>query len=111
MRLWSPQHWCCDVRRRVREHLLIFYIIAWHFIEPVFYFLFSNCLLFLFSLCVGFDIDVDALEIFRRNAEDFEISNVDLVQCDMCMLEAEGYANRFDTVIMNPPFGTKHNTG
>lgn len=63
------------------------------------------------SLCVGFDIDVDALEIFRRNAEEFEISNVDLVQCDMCMLEAEGYANKFDTVIMNPPFGTKHNTG
>ncbi|XP_075896023.1 rRNA N(6)-adenosine-methyltransferase METTL5 isoform X1 [Nelusetta ayraudi] len=63
------------------------------------------------GLCVGFDIDVDALEIFRRNAEEFEISNVDLVQCDMCMLEAEGYANKFDTVIMNPPFGTKHNTG
>lgn len=63
------------------------------------------------GLCVGFDIDVDALEIFRRNAEEFEIPNVDLVQCDLCVLEAESYAGKFDTVIMNPPFGTKHNTG
>eukprot|EP00064_Thunnus_orientalis_P011083 superscaffoldBa00001567_g11113 len=61
------------------------------------------------GLCIGFDIDDDALDIFRRNAEEFEISNVDLVQCDLCALEAEAYAKRFDTVIMNPPFGTKHN--
>lgn len=63
------------------------------------------------SLCVGFDIDDDALDIFRRNAEEFEISNVDLIQCDMCRLEPEAYAEKFDTVIMNPPFGTKHNQG
>ncbi|XP_034740987.1 rRNA N6-adenosine-methyltransferase METTL5 isoform X2 [Etheostoma cragini] len=63
------------------------------------------------GLCVGFDIDDDALDIFRRNAEEFEISNVDLVQCDLASLEAEAYAKKFDTVIMNPPFGTKHNQG
>uniref|UniRef100_A0AAX7SK00 Methyltransferase domain-containing protein n=1 Tax=Astatotilapia calliptera TaxID=8154 RepID=A0AAX7SK00_ASTCA len=63
------------------------------------------------GLCVGFDIDDDALDIFRRNAEEFEISNVDLIQCDMCRLEPEAYAEKFDTVIMNPPFGTKHNQG
>lgn len=63
------------------------------------------------SICVGFDIDDDALEIFRRNAEEFEIANVDLVQCDLCSLQPEAYAKRFDTVIMNPPFGTKHNQG
>ncbi|KAM3608252.1 uncharacterized protein V6R79_021859 [Siganus canaliculatus] len=63
------------------------------------------------GLCVGFDIDQDALEIFRRNAEEFEISSVDLVQCDLCTLQAETYAKKFDTVIMNPPFGTKHNQG
>lgn len=106
MWLWSPQYWCCDAGRRVREHLLSFYIVAWHLIEPI-----LNRLPFLISLCVGFDIDVDALEIFRRNAEEFEISNVDLVQCDMCGLEADCFSNKFDTVIMNPPFGTKHNTG
>lgn len=62
-------------------------------------------------LCVGFEIDEDALEIFRRNAEEFELSNVDLLQCDLCHLEAEAYGQKFDTVIMNPPFGTKHNQG
>lgn len=36
---------------------------------------------------------------------------MDLVQCDLCSLEAEAFANKFDTVIMNPPFGTKHNQG
>lgn len=65
----------------------------------------------LFSLCVGFDIDNDALEIFRRNVEEFEISNLDLVQCDLCSLEEKAYEKKFDTVIMNPPFGTKHNQG
>ncbi|XP_020507157.1 rRNA N6-adenosine-methyltransferase METTL5 isoform X1 [Labrus bergylta] len=63
------------------------------------------------GLCVGFDIDSDALDIFKRNAEEFEITNVDLVQCDLCCLEAEAYTKKFDTVIMNPPFGTKHNLG
>ncbi|XP_033842951.1 rRNA N6-adenosine-methyltransferase METTL5 [Periophthalmus magnuspinnatus] len=63
------------------------------------------------GFCVGFDIDHDALEIFRRNAEEFEISNLDLVQCDLCSLEMEAYSSKFDTVIMNPPFGTKHNQG
>nr|XP_019945305.1 PREDICTED: methyltransferase-like protein 5 [Paralichthys olivaceus] len=61
------------------------------------------------GLCVGFDIDKDALDIFRTNAEEFEISNVDLVQCDLCSLDPDTYAKKFDTVIMNPPFGTKHN--
>ncbi|KAK7939552.1 hypothetical protein WMY93_002878 [Mugilogobius chulae] len=63
------------------------------------------------GFCVGFDIDNEALEIFRKNAEEFEISNLDLVQCDLCGLEVETYSSKFDTVIMNPPFGTKHNQG
>ncbi|KAJ0070380.1 hypothetical protein NL108_007714, partial [Boleophthalmus pectinirostris] len=63
------------------------------------------------GFCVGFDIDNDALETFRRNAEEFEISNLDLVQCDLCSLKMEAYSSKFDTVIMNPPFGTKHNQG
>lgn len=63
------------------------------------------------GFCVGFDLDNDALEIFRRNAEEFEISNFDLVQCDLCTLNVEAYSSKFDTVIMNPPFGTKHNQG
>ncbi|XP_029937026.1 rRNA N(6)-adenosine-methyltransferase METTL5 [Myripristis murdjan] len=63
------------------------------------------------GLCVGFDIDGDALQIFSRNTEEFEIANIDLVQCDLCSVDADVYAQKFDTVIMNPPFGTKHNQG
>lgn len=63
------------------------------------------------GLCVGFDIDDDALEIFRRNTEESELTNIDLIQCDMCLMTTELYAKKFDTVIMNPPFGTKHNQG
>ncbi|KTG19446.1 hypothetical protein cypCar_00027194 [Cyprinus carpio] len=62
------------------------------------------------GLCVGFDIDEDALDIFKGNVEDFELSNIDMVQCDVCSI-GSSYAKKFDTVIMNPPFGTKHNQG
>ncbi|KAG7464013.1 hypothetical protein MATL_G00182620 [Megalops atlanticus] len=63
------------------------------------------------GLCVGFDIDEDALATFKMNAEEFELKNIDMVQCDVCQLELAAYDKKFDTVIMNPPFGTKHNTG
>ncbi|KAM9486182.1 rRNA N(6)-adenosine-methyltransferase METTL5 isoform 1-T2 [Clarias gariepinus] len=62
------------------------------------------------GLCVGFDIDSDALDIFKGNVEEFELPNIDMVQCDVCSVESL-YTNKFDTVIMNPPFGTKHNQG
>ncbi|XP_074452433.1 rRNA N(6)-adenosine-methyltransferase METTL5 isoform X1 [Larus michahellis] len=62
------------------------------------------------GLCVGFDIDADALGIFNSNIEDFELTNINMVQCDVCSL-SDGMAETFDTVIMNPPFGTKHNKG
>ncbi|XP_077813295.1 rRNA N(6)-adenosine-methyltransferase METTL5 isoform X1 [Macaca mulatta] len=62
------------------------------------------------GLCVGFDIDEDALEIFNRNVEEFELTNIDMVQCDVCLL-SNRMSKSFDTVIMNPPFGTKNNKG
>ncbi|KAF5894959.1 methyltransferase-like protein 5, partial [Clarias magur] len=62
------------------------------------------------GLCVGFDIDSDALDIFKGNVEEFELPNIDMVQCDVCSVESL-YTKKFDTVIMNPPFGTKHNQG
>ncbi|KAH0621470.1 hypothetical protein JD844_022822 [Phrynosoma platyrhinos] len=62
------------------------------------------------SLCIGFDIDPDALEVFSRNAEESELTNIDIVQCNVCTLP-EKMPKTFDTVIMNPPFGTKHNKG
>ncbi|NP_001187732.1 rRNA N6-adenosine-methyltransferase METTL5 [Ictalurus punctatus] len=62
------------------------------------------------GLCVGFDIDSDALDIFKRNVEEFELPNIDMVQCDICSI-GPLYTKKFDTVIMNPPFGTKHDQG
>lgn len=59
---------------------------------------------------MGLDIDADALEIFNSNIEDFELTNVNMVQCDICSL-SDSMSDAFDTVIMNPPFGTKHNKG
>ncbi|KAK1336902.1 hypothetical protein QTO34_002938, partial [Cnephaeus nilssonii] len=63
------------------------------------------------GLCVGFDIDEDALEIFNRNVEEFELTNVDMVQCDVLCSLSNRMSKSFDTVIMNPPFGTKNNKG
>lgn len=59
---------------------------------------------------MGFDIDADALEIFNSNIEDFELTNINMVLCDVCSI-SNGMSETFDTVIMNPPFGTKHNKG
>jgi len=59
----------------------------------------------------GFDVDGDALEIARANFAEFEIDNFDLVQTDVVgTLQPAGHL-QFDTVLMNPPFGTKHNKG
>lgn len=62
------------------------------------------------GLTVGFEIDDDAIEIFKENVDD--IPTVDCVQCDVVEeLARPEWANKFDTVIMNPPFGTKNNAG
>jgi len=58
----------------------------------------------------GFDIDQDALAVFQTNLEDFEMDNVDLVNIDVTDLGPD-WKQRVDTVVMNPPFGTKHNKG
>ena len=63
---------------------------------------------------VGFDIDAEALAIAKNNVEEMEVPNIDFVQCDVLSdLSAEGssWLKAFDTVLMNPPFGTKKNAG
>ena len=63
---------------------------------------------------VGFDLDDDALAISQENLDDYEIESVDLIQCDLNdphLLDVTEWHNQFDTVIMNPPFGTKKNKG
>lgn len=82
---------------------------------------------------IGFDIDPDAIETAKRNLKELGLNSeeegdgyCDLVLNDVtktfsaffdseCKLEKEDafsqFSGAFDTVIMNPPFGTKHNRG
>jgi len=58
----------------------------------------------------GFDVDPDALDLVNENKDDFEVDNIDCVNIDIKNI-GEGWKDCFDTVVMNPPFGTKHNKG
>lgn len=63
---------------------------------------------------VGFEIDPEALAVAKNNIEEMEVFNIDFVQCDVLSdLAVEGslWHKAFDTVLMNPPFGTKKNVG
>jgi rRNA N6-adenosine-methyltransferase METTL5 len=63
------------------------------------------------SLSIGFEIDGDALRIAKNNADEMEIPNIDFIQCDVLNDNIQKWHKAFDTVIMNPPFGTKKNAG
>ncbi|ORY99379.1 methyltransferase-like protein 5-like protein [Syncephalastrum racemosum] len=56
---------------------------------------------------VGFDIDPDAIEIARSNAETFEI-DLDIVLTNLESAGLDRFKGRIDTIVMNPPFGTKN---
>merc|ERR1712059_168943 len=47
---------------------------------------------------------------FSQNIEDYDMDSLDLLNLDVCNLGSD-WKNRVDTVVMNPPFGTKHNKG
>ncbi|KAF0292821.1 Methyltransferase-like protein 5 [Amphibalanus amphitrite] len=56
------------------------------------------------------DIDEDALATARANLEEAELPAVDLLQADVQEV-ARLWRQPVDTVITNPPFGTKRNAG
>ena len=62
---------------------------------------------------VGFDIDEDALQVAVRNVEKFDLQTVEFVECDVLNMLHPRQPSRkiFDTVVMNPPYGTKKNKG
>ena len=67
-----------------------------------------------YSYILGVDIDGNALSTCTDNLSALSITNVDLVQQDifsMLSTPALHQGKKFDTVIMNPPFGTKSNQG
>lgn len=64
------------------------------------------------SHVVGFEIDSDAISTAKINLDEMEVTSVDFVQTDVLNLESEEkWHKMFDTVVMNPPFGTKKNSG
>ncbi|BFF97096.1 rRNA N6-adenosine-methyltransferase METTL5 [Drosophila madeirensis] len=63
------------------------------------------------QLTVGFELDGDAVDIYRNNVQEMELPNVDCVRTDVLQLPGSKWEKTFDTIVMNPPFGTKHNAG
>lgn len=60
---------------------------------------------------LGFDIDRPALQTASENLQHYELTDaVELINCDLLALDTK-YRGVFDTVVMNPPFGTKNNEG
>lgn len=57
------------------------------------------------------DVDEDALVVARDNVHEFDVSDtVDMLRMDVCAMQTSidcRFVKRFDTVLMNPPFGTK----
>lgn len=63
------------------------------------------------AFCAGFEIDADVLQVYKNNMNDFELTLYDAVRLNIDDDNAvRGFEKRFDTVILNPPFGT-HNKG
>lgn len=62
------------------------------------------------SYNVGIDIDLKALKIAQENFDNLIDQTPDLILADVSNFKAfrSGF---FDIVLMNPPFGTKHNEG
>lgn len=60
---------------------------------------------------VGFEIDQEAIDICQENIAEFEIENIDIVNLDVTSDLPDHTHQKFDTVLLNPPFGTKHNQG
>ncbi|OQV23189.1 Methyltransferase-like protein 5 [Hypsibius exemplaris] len=63
----------------------------------------------------GLDIDPVALKLFTRNSNEADVDNVEAVLMDVTTISDSADGGRmsglFDTVILNPPFGTKGNKG
>lgn len=62
----------------------------------------------MFYLLLGFDIDPSALSLSQENVNDRDLMKCcDFILCDIKNIEKCVKPKAFDTVIMNPPFGTR----
>ncbi|KAL4083228.1 hypothetical protein QTP88_028558 [Uroleucon formosanum] len=58
--------------------------------------------------CAGFDIDPSAISLSVKNAADRNVLHqCDFTLCDVKIIDKNVRLKAFDTVIMNPPFGTR----
>jgi predicted RNA methylase len=72
-----------------------------------------GCSFMMANYILGIDIDSDALSICRKNLDFFDLydsTSIDLLQTDVKQLNRYNFKfdNYFDTLVMNPPFGTKN---
>uniref|UniRef100_A0A914ENB7 Methyltransferase-like protein 5 n=1 Tax=Acrobeloides nanus TaxID=290746 RepID=A0A914ENB7_9BILA len=65
------------------------------------------------SATIGLDIDMDALKICQQNIESMSLESVcDIVNMDIIQSRSTSRMDKkFDLIVMNPPFGTKNNSG
>lgn len=66
-----------------------------------------GCALMGAASVIGIDADGDALEIARENASVLGV-DLDLILGDVCSLPVVQKRTVVDTIIMNPPFGTRN---
>uniref|UniRef100_U9TXM9 Methyltransferase-like protein 5 n=1 Tax=Rhizophagus irregularis (strain DAOM 181602 / DAOM 197198 / MUCL 43194) TaxID=747089 RepID=U9TXM9_RHIID len=59
---------------------------------------------------LALDIDNDALQIAKENCSEFEV-DVEFILADLISTSTDHLQNKVDTIVMNPPFGTKNNEG
>ena len=62
------------------------------------------------ALVTAVEIDDDAVDDLQVNIQEFDIDNINVIRGDVLQLP-RFIVPCFDTVIMNPPFGTKNNEG
>lgn len=62
------------------------------------------------DFCFALECDKEILDIFIDNKNEFEITNCDaiLFEINEKSLESSVFKQKVDTVIMNPPFGTRN---
>jgi 23S rRNA G2445 N2-methylase RlmL len=71
----------------------------------------------IFSLSIGVDLDVEALQICQQNMQQMNMSceNIELILADATnetfLQRRPGLTRPVDVTITNPPFGTKNNAG
>ncbi|CAG8653837.1 6944_t:CDS:2 [Funneliformis caledonium] len=62
------------------------------------------------SYNLALDIDNDALQIAKENCSEFEV-DAEFILTDIISSSMNHFRSKVDTIIMNPPFGTKNNKG